>query len=784
VRAADFLVIAALALAVDPVSAAIPARIVVDLPAGPLGDSLIRLAQQAGVTIGSTDPAIARLPARAVKGRLDVDTALRRLLAGLPARADRVDQAAWRVIAIPLPATRSRTRGSPSPPPPLPATDGEIIVTAAKSGTRLARYAGTASIAAGSDLSIGEQAQGSDSLIDRFPSMSSTHLGAGRNKLFIRGIADSSFNGPTQALVGQYLGDVRLNYNAPDPDLSLYDVQSVEVIEGPQGTLYGAGSIAGVLRIVPVPVAMGTTEGSLALGRSFAAHGDPGYDVVAMANLPIVGDAIGARIVAFHSIEGGYIDDAGRGLSNVNRTRKTGGRAVVRAEAGDWRIELGAVIQNISTRDGQYAEAGLPPLTRISRIAQPFDNDYVLGSLTVARDWGALSLVSASAIVRQNTDARYDFTAPSAATARIFDQHNRIYLISNETRLSRRDADGRGWVIGAGLIQDDEKLTRALGDPAAPTRILGVDNSVTEGAVFGEAGFGLTDRLVASIGARFEYAHLVGKALDRDADIGEPRRDETTFLPSLSLSWRLQPDLMLFARYQEGFRPGGLSVIPNRGAPLIQRFHGDDLASIEAGVKWLPADAHRIELTFTASHAHWENIQADLVDMAGLPFTANIGSGRIWGVEATFGWRPFDALKLSAAAFANDSRLTDPAPAFAGVEKYELPNIPHFGATARAAFSHGLAGAWRIDADARAHYVGHSKLGVGPALDLVQGNYVVTGASLHFGNGRWGFGIDADNLLDSRGSLFALGNPYDVAAGNQSVPPRPRTIRIGADARF
>src|SRR3546814_3098560 len=82
-------------------------------------------------------------------------------------------------------------------------------------------------------------------------SLSSTHLGAGRNKLFIRGIADSSFTGPTQATVGQYLGDIRLSYNAPDPDLRLYDVDNVEVLEGPQGTLYGAGSLGGIIRVVP-----------------------------------------------------------------------------------------------------------------------------------------------------------------------------------------------------------------------------------------------------------------------------------------------------------------------------------------------------------------------------------------------------------------------------------------------------------------------------------------------------------------------------------------------------
>jgi hypothetical protein len=78
---------------------------------------------------------------------------------------------------------------------------------------------------------------GTEKITQRVPTVASTYLGSGRNKLFIRGIADSSFTGPTQATVGQYLGDLRLSYNAPDPDLRLSDLARVEVLEGPQGTL-------------------------------------------------------------------------------------------------------------------------------------------------------------------------------------------------------------------------------------------------------------------------------------------------------------------------------------------------------------------------------------------------------------------------------------------------------------------------------------------------------------------------------------------------------------------
>ncbi|HWI86442.1 MAG TPA: TonB-dependent receptor plug domain-containing protein, partial [Sphingomonas sp.] len=350
----------ALTLAAAPVSAAASARMRIDIPAMPLGDALIRLAGQTGSTIGVTDAAVSRLRMRSIRGRMSLASALERLLKGQPARAVQIDAVTWRVVAAAPVAARpvlTRTESLPA--------GADIVITAAKTGTSRSRYAGTVLVVTGSELGVGPQGRGTDALVERLPGLNSTHLGSGRNKLFIRGIADSSFNGPSQALVGQYLGDVRLNYNAPDPDLSLYDVDAVEVIEGPQGTLYGAGSLAGVLRIVPRPVNMNAAEASVAAGRSFTSQGAPGSDLVGMVNLPLA-PGVGIRLVAFDDVEGGYIDDVGRGLSDVNRTRKIGGRAAVRVDAGHWRIDFGGVLQNIGTRDGQYAERTLPPLTRSS----------------------------------------------------------------------------------------------------------------------------------------------------------------------------------------------------------------------------------------------------------------------------------------------------------------------------------------------------------------------------------------------------------------------------------
>lgn len=752
------------------------------MPASSLGEAAIRIAQAANVTIGMTDPGLARLPTHKVKGRLTVDQALGRLLRGLPARAERLGAGSWRIVA-------ARAVAAPSPlpaaPPPLQIDEADIIVTGSKTGTRFDRYAGTASVLSGSDLTLGEAGQGSDALVQRIPTFASTHLGSGRNKLFIRGVADSSFNGPSQAVVGEYLGEVRLNYNAPDPDISLYDVRSVEVIEGPQGTLYGIGALGGVVRIVPEPVHMGETEAQVAVDGETTAHGGNGYDLVGLINMPIVGQVAAVRALAFKTVEGGYIDDVGRGLTHVNQTRKTGGRAAVAVRPGDWKIDLGVVLQNIDSDDGQYDEKGFPSLSRSNAVAQPFDNDYLLAQITAARDWGKTSFVTASAYVRQRANSRYDFTADGAASPRIFDQANHIQLVSNETRLSRLDTSGQGWVIGTSFLYDHEKLIRALGNPDDPTEILGISNKVTEGAIFGEAGRKLLPGVVATAGVRFEYAHLVGQPLNHVADIENPRRGEAAVLPSISVSWQIDPRWMIFSRYQEGLRPGGLSVTPNQAsAPTAQRFKGDSLSSVEGGVKMLPDAADKVRATLTFSYAHWENIQADLVDDRGLPFTANIGSGWILGAEMSAQWRPIADLSLTTAVFVNHSRLTYAEPGVTADEGQEIPNVPHVGVSGRVHYRHDLGGPWQLDLDGSGRYTGHSRLGTKPNLYIQQGNYVQSNASARIGTQRWGVSFQIDNLLDQRRNMFALGNPFDVSAGNQQVPQRPRTMRLGIDARF
>ncbi|USI74472.1 TonB-dependent receptor [Sphingomonas morindae] len=746
--------------------------------AGPLGAAVRAIGSQAGVTIGIADPGLAALRVRAVRGRLDAATALARLVRGTGAAIVRGADDSFRIVPRAAPPSRRAPPASAASATTTPAAD-TIVVTGSKRGEVLATYAGSVGLVAVSDLRPNRLAHGSEALIEVQPVLSATHLGPGRNKLFVRGIADSSFNGPTESTVGQYLGEVRLNYNAPDPDLALYDIQSVEILEGPQGTLYGAGSLGGIIRLVPTPPDLDKAALSISGGVSATAHGAPGGDGAVIGNLPFAGGAAALRAVVYGDRDGGYVDDPLRRRADINSTTIAGGRGTLRVAPGDgWTIDLGGVVQQIDSRDGQYSERGLPPLQRESRIAQPFDNDYALASLVARRRWGATELVSASSAVFHDLESVFDASGTGAAAAPMrYIEDNRIRILTNETRLSRRADDGGGWVLGLELLHSASRLTRNLGPPGEEARIVGTHNHIDEVSLYGEATRPVARALFATLGGRLAYTAIANEGRDT-LDPGDLHRHGLSLLPSAGLLWRVAPRLAFYVRYQQGYRPGGLSA----QRATTERFRPDRVTSAELGAR-LGGAGDRLRASAAVSYTRWTNIQADLVGTDGLPLTANIGSGRIVALEAQLAWRLVAGLSVEGAMFINDSNLSRPTAAFAGERDATLPNIADAVARLGLRARPRLFGR-TVELTGFAHYVGRSRLGVGPVFAVPQDRYVNLTAGLSVPLGRVTLSLDGDNLTDHRGNIFALGNPFGASAGRQITTLRPRTIRLGAGLAF
>lgn len=745
--------------------------------------------QQAGLTIGVNDPAIAALKTRGVSGTMSPRAALDRLLAGTGCTYVFVDARSVRIV-------RAVVRPVPPPPPPrarpaplrIESTTGpEIIVTASKQGTTLGRYPGTVTIIDLNDPRAGGMAsQGTEAIIDRLPMLSSTSLGPGREKLFVRGVGDSSFSGPSQATVGQYLGDVRLNYSAPDPNLNLYDIGRVEVIEGPQGTLYGTGSLGGIIRLVPNPPNLGSSSGSLTAGIVTTNEGGTGGDIAAMINQPVIPDRLAVRAIVYRAINPGYIDDIGRGLKNINRTSIAGGRVTVRvAPGGNWTIDIGGGYQTIDVRDGQYAQSDLPPLTRRTMIAQPFDNHYKLVFATVKKTWASTELVTTTSYVNHRIATTFDATGfPGTIGPVRFDENVATSLLSHETRINGH-GEAASWVAGFSLSHSVDRLRRRLGDPLAPIPILGVRNEATEAALFGQYTLRIAPKLNMTLGGRINYAQAVGVTLDSpDPELTDPKRSRVVALPMAGLSWKMQDSLLLFAQVQQGYRPGGLAIAESSGAPTVQRFDADRITTIELGMRFGTAQRSQIWGNVTASFARWVDIQSDLVDARGLPFTTNIGDGRIFGLEGQITWRISPEFTLDGTFFLNKSQLDRPAPLYVAALDRELPSIADAGGRVGFRYHRNLTGNLALTLDGSVRYVGHSSLGIGQLLSLDQGGYVDSSIGGRLELGHLGFSLDVRNLGDVRGNRFAFGNPFSIAAGNQITPLRPRTIRLGIDVRF
>lgn len=754
----------------------------VAIPATSLDRALLVLAQQTGVDIASTEADLGKARADRVEGCLSVGEALSRLTRASGFRAIPAGARSYRIVKAASPSDRPEKRTSIADSP-----WAEVVVTGAKLPVPLLRFPGSVQIIDADSRAGFTRGTTMDDLASRAPILQKTELGVGRNKLFIRGIADSSFNGPTQSTATLYFGDVQLVYAGPEPALSLYDMASVEILEGPQETLYGAGAISGIVRLTPRAVDLEAVAGSAAMGLTVTQRGAPGYDLSGMINLPILREEAGVRLVGYRSRDGGYIDDRERSLSDVNRTETIGGRASLRIEPGDgWSIDLGLLGQRIDAADANYAERTVGPLARRAALAQPYRSGIWLARAVVHRQWDSgIEMTSATGMVRTDTSDSFDATrAYSFFNVPLsYQVENDGLLISHETRLSRSSARATSWVVGAAFLYDRDAQSRVVKLPTTPFEIVGVTNITRSAALFGQATVPVTSRLALTLGARASIARTHGKPslVPREAPSEAGlllRRAE----PALALSWLLQPRLAAFARFQSGYRTGGIAVA--RGIGRVANFRSDSIRVGEIGLRLERAGTRGLALSTALSVARWKDIQADLFSSRSQPYTDNIGDADIVALEATGDWIPLDGWRGSFALLWTQNRTHGPLAATSELYNRRLPDTPPFSASLDLRYERRLTGARAVELAANARYVGRSVLGAGSFLDISQGDYVTLGLS---GAWRWNnleATIDVDNLTNRSAARFAMGNPLTVGFRDQTVPLRPRNVRLGLGLRW
>lgn len=711
---------------------------------------------------------------RRVAGTMSADAILRKLLAGTGLRAVRISATLYRIEH----AAKARTLHPASPPLPAPVAPppGHIIVTAQKRPQILRDVPLSVSVLSFAPLARSRTPSSRDISLD-LEGLAMTNMGPGRNRQFIRGVADSPFNGLSQSTVAVQVDEARVTFNAPDPDLRLIDVERVELLKGPQGPLYGSGALGGIYHIVTRKPDFDGVSGSVRLSAEAVQHGQPGTGAEGVLNLPLVDDRLAVRAVGYRFVDGGWIRNSGAKRGG-NSAETAGLRLAIRWRPADgWTVDARFALQDINSRDSQYVTASDDTLRRGNSFAEPTDNDFKLWHGSIRGAIGALELTSATSYVDHGFDYILDASSAAAAfglTAPLRFEDQRHYSIFNqELRLASSGPDH--WLVGLSYLK---AMTRGgaqlMDDSHSDTgrTVETYDRHVIEYAAFGEGTLRIVDRLDLTLGARL-FRSIAQDGSGDDPAIGRVRVSKTILSPSASLSLDLGGRGLLYLRYARAMRPGGLAPADMAAS---RQFDADELSTVDLGVRRSSHDG-RFSLSASLYHTRWDEIQSDYLLANGLVSTRNAGRGAIIGGEITTEWTIGDGFTLSAGGSAQSARLTRAADGME-LDDRRLPIAPTLAGRMALAKGFTLSDDWRGQAAIQANYIGKARLSFDDDLDRDMGNYAVASAHAELSRNDWTLGARLDNLLDVRGDSFAFGNPFSIRAAPQYTPLRPRTLML------
>ncbi|WP_293377135.1 TonB-dependent receptor [Phenylobacterium sp. SCN 70-31] len=765
---------------------AAPARIQFHVPPQTYAEALLDVAQQANITLIGAGACTGR-SAVGLQGPYTVEQALERLLAGAPCR--------WRLIA-PGAVEISPLPEAPAPRLSPPVSVAELLVTATKRVRNARELAVAVTAVPRNDLRASGASDAADAA-GQLAGVLATNLGPGRNKLLLRGLADGAYTGRARSIVATYLDDVPINYNAPDPDLRLVDVDRVEVARGPQGALYGAGSLGGVYRIVARRPNLSAMQAEVRATGALTRSGTPSAAVEGYANYPVFEDRLGLRLSAYQEIQGGYLDDISQDRENVDRTERRGARLIVLYQPDDnWSVALTAAGQHLRSQDTHYTSPGLG-LKRSVRIPEPHVNDITLLTTTLKRSWGWGELVASGGYIRHAYSSLYDATATqdlytSFARTSAYSERNRTRMLVQDVYLASRGAGAFQWL--GGLYGSDTRIhapTEFLAQiPNLPNIPVYGDtrrDHVREVAAYGEASWMFARGWTVALGGR--AFHIDTRT--RSAVVSErfPPRDfdrnaSTTGLsPKLSIQWEPGSGHLIYAVASEGYRPGGLNS--GGAVPLPEAretFRPDRIVNYEIGAKTRALDG-RLAVSAAVFYADWEDIQTDQFRPSGIAYTTNAGDAHILGVESEVSYRGPYGLTVQLNGRLARTRTSNPNRDFTNNLVHALPGAPSTSAGALVSWEREIREDWRLNLLGQVNYVGSSHVSFDAAAPKT-GGYIRSKISAELVGDRYGVQVFVLNPFDSLNDTFAFGNPFNPNQIRQITPLRPRTLGVTVSAAF
>jgi outer membrane receptor protein involved in Fe transport len=710
----------------------------------------------------------------------------------------------------------------------------EVIVTAEKRGAENLQDLAMSAAVISSAIIEDRNLVGMDDYLRSIPSVSYQEYGAGRTTTIIRGITADPQEGVETT--GTYINETSLTnlglFGTSSPELKLVDVNRVEILRGPQGTLYGASSLGGTVRIIterPRLDAFGASvSGAISYTGGEGSWNGSGEGVL---NIPLIEDQLAVRAVAYHYDYSGYYrniaaSDPVKSTSAAN----TGALALDRNDVGSstfsgarialrWEpteqlsADLMYLKQEIEQEGVAYGDLELDKFTqarytRLSTGRSEFhDDDLSMLSLILEYDAGSFGLVSSSSWneydTRQDWDVGKFWTFLYDDDAPIFIQNTtQSESFVQEVRVVSQWDRKVNFLVGA-YYEDLQapwyQLVEWDGNPMNDPfggELLAEGSSqydFSQLAFFGEVAWDVSDRLIATAGMRHfnydtafrnEFSGLVYGGEFEESQASE--EDGNSY--KLNLSYAHDERSLYYIQWAQGFKPGyalsssyppncdsdGDGLIDGIGLPPQDQVNSDSLDSYEIGSK-LSLAGGRVNLRAAAFYNEWDQIPILLVAECAYGFEFNAGEAMTRGVEFEGSAQVSDRLRLDFSFGYLKGELTEDAPGL-GMDGDRLPGAPEYNAALGLQYDFS----WRT----RDTYLRADLATVGGYYNNLQeqgqklGDYTTINLSGGLRLGDWDIQVFIQNLTDEDAATWI----YRFEEYPSAYRLRPRTI--GASLRY
>lgn len=636
------------------------------------------------------------------------------------------------------------------------------------------------------------------------PGLYTVQQSPGNQLINVRGL--TSTVGAAQ--VGFYVDEIIASDTAGgarQTDFGLYDIERVEVLRGPQGTLYGAGSQGGTLRYITKKPDLSEFDASLGASIGFRSRGG-GEDMQlnGMMNLPVVADRFAVRAVGYRRDVDGIVDMPDLALTDTDDLTTDGGRFLAKLNIGDRTSVLASVFYEATDMDNTQQVMPTRDI-RPGRVLNPYENELNMYNLTIEQqfEWGTITATGSD--YDRETFRGFDqsnFTiVPTGGRLGRIDQYGDVSLFSGELRFASEFGGPIQTVAGV-FYSDGETVQTNFGnfiDPASggafepPQQFLieELTANVQNKALFANVIYELTDRLSVEGGVRFfrvESDASTFKTLDlirggSGTGSDSVAEDEDSVVRA-QVTFDVTDDVLTYLTYSEGFRQGGANDQTLVGAiPLT--FDPDYVKNYEWGWKSSLLGGQLI-LNGAVYYMMWDDIQVGTRDLTGTRvFTSNAGEAELRGVELEGQVRP-DAVSGLTIGFNfrwSEQHLTEdnplavagpgnPVPNLnAGLEGEDFPNTNNFAGALNVEKSFplgSLTGYVRTDLS----YTGDGLTTFHPTdpAARVLPDYFLAGLRIGVRSERWEASIFGRNLFDEREPVTWFVDLGGV--GPNTIPPR------------